>query len=154
MSEETTTGDHRGGLTPPRNRTSDVQVNVEPASAATPRPGPTTPSAKEVEAAVEQSAEFLAQQAAPPSDAHPKPTTPSKAEVEEAVEQSAQFLQMQGVDTDVAPTETRDKGVDASPVSAGGTNPGLDAAPVYAGRDKTADASPVFSAPVPDKPAE
>lgn len=135
-------------------RTSDVQVNVEPASVAKPRPGPTTPSAKEIESAVEQSAEFLAQQAEPPSDVHLKPTTPSKAKVEEAVEKSAQFLQTQGVDADVAPTETREKGMDAAPVSAGGSNPGLDAAPVYGGRDKSADASPVFSAPISDKPAE
>lgn len=130
------------------------RVKVEPASAAKPRPGPTTPSTKAVEAAIEQSAEYLAQQEEPPSDTHPKPTTPSKAEVEEAVQQSAQFLQTQDVDANVAPTETRDKAVDAAPVSAGGFNPGLDAAPIYGGRDKTADASPVFSAPISDKPAE
>lgn len=137
---------------PPKNRASDVKVTVEPASASKPRPGPTTPSAKEVEAAVEQSAAFLAQQEEPPSDVHPKPTTPSTAEVEEAVEQSAAYLQSQGVD--VAPDETREKVMDAAPVSAGGRNPGLDASPIYSGRDKTADASPVFSAPISDKPAE
>lgn len=115
---------------------------------------PITPSAKEIEDSVEQSAEHLAQQSEPMSDGHHKPTTPSNAEVEEAVEQSTRFLQTQGTDADVAPTETRDKGADAAPVSAGGANPGFDAAPVYGGRDKAADASPVFSSPVLDKPSE
>lgn len=137
---------------PPRKRTPSVQVNVEPASAAKPRPGPTTPSQKEVDAAVEQSAEFLAQQAEPPSDVHPRPTTPSKAEVSEAVEQSAQFLEEQGVSTDTATPEARV--VDAAPVAAVSVNPGVDASPVYGGRDKSADASPTFSSPVLDKPAE
>ncbi len=124
-------------------------VKVEPASAAAPRPGPTTPTAKEVEAAVEQSAEFLQQQEEPPADVHPKPTTPTKAEVESAVEQSAEYLQESG---QVAVSESRDKGQDAAPVSAGGTNPGLDATPVSGARDKTMDAAPVFSAPTPSSP--
>lgn len=142
---------------PPQRRTgakAKDSVSVTPASAAEPRSS--TVTQKEVAAAVEQSAEFLEQQAAPPTDVHPKPTTPTQAEVESAVEQSAEFLQSQGVATsDAAPVAaSRDKGTDAAPVSAGGANPGLDAAPVYGGRDKTQDASPAFSAPVPDKPAE
>ena len=142
---------------PPHSRGSGKvkdSVNVTPPSAAEPRKS--TVTKKEVAAAVEQSAEFLEQQAAPPTDVHPKPTTPSKAEVESAVEQSAEFLRSQGVaTTDAAPVAAnRDKGTDAAPVAAGGANPGLAAAPVYGGRDKTQDAAPVFSAPVPDKPAE
>lgn len=102
-----------------------------------------TPTQKEIDAAVEKSADFLQQQEEGP-ESHPKPTTPSAAEVEAAVEQSAEFLESQGVTT----TGTGA----AAPVSAGTTAPG--AAPVYAGRDKSMDAAPVFESPVPDRPTE
>lgn len=102
-----------------------------------------TPSQKEIEAAVEKSAEFIEQQNEPP-EAHPKPTTPSNAEVEAAVEQSAEYLESQGYPTDSSSA--------AAPVSAGTTAVG--AAPVDAGRDKTQDASPVFESPVPDRPKD
>lgn len=133
--------------TPRRTAKAQDTVKVEPASASQPRPGPTTPSTEEVDAALEQSAEFLQQQEEPPTDVHPKPTTPTAAEVDSALEQSAEFLESQGVTTNVTTT-------DAAPVSAGTATPSLDAAPVYGGRDKTQDAAPVFSAPTPDRPAE
>lgn len=141
-----------------RNRSTakaKSSVRIEPASAGEPRPGPTTPSQKEVDAAVEKSAEFLEQQAEPP-EAHVKPTTPTKAEVEAAVSQSAEYLQEQGVavDTSTHASSGRDKTMDAAPVSAGGMNSTLAASPVSGARDKTMDASPVFSAPVPDAPRD
>jgi hypothetical protein len=100
-----------------------------------------TPSQKEIDEAVEKSGDFLEEQAQPP-ESHPKPTTPSSSEVEAAVEQSAEFLEEQGVTTTGA----------AAPVSAG-TN-AVGAAPVYAGRDKSADAAPVFETPIPDRPKD
>lgn len=102
-----------------------------------------TPTQKEIDAAIEQSAEFIQSQEEPP-ESHPKPTTPSSSEVEAAVEQSAEFLETQGVST----TGTGA----ATPVSAGTTAPG--SAPVYAGRDKSQDAAPVFESPIPDRPKE
>lgn len=102
------------------------------------------PTQSEIDAAVQQSAEFVQSQEEPP-ESHPGPTTPSSAEVEAAVEQSAEFLQSQGVTTDTSTSA-------AAPVSAGTSAPG--AAPVYAGRDKSMDASPVFESPVPDKPKD
>lgn len=115
-------------------------------------PGPTTPSKAEVDAAVEQSAEFLAAQSEPPSDVHPGPTTPAKAEVEAAVAQSAEHLEGQGVTVDT--TTAGAAPTNAAPVSAGGTNSTLAAAPVDASRDKRQDASPVFEAPVSDRPRD
>lgn len=166
-------------------------VKVEPASAAQPRPGPTTPSKKAVAEAVEKSAEYLEQQSQPSTDVHPKPTTPSSSEVEAALEQSAQFVQEQSAeptDVHVNPTtpskadvqaaieqsaehlesqgvtvdpsssgavlSARNLSQDSAPVSAVGPDSALAARPVSAGRDKSQDASPVFSAPVPDKPQE
>lgn len=185
---------------PPQKRAAakpDVQVSVDPPSAAHPRvarssgaptkkavaaavqqsaerlaaqaepptdvhPKPTTPSTSEVDAAVEQSAEFLQTQAEPPTDVHPAPTTPSKAEVEAAVAQSAENLEDQGipVDTDSAPLPASPSpaptapttALSAAPVSAAGASAALAAAPVGAGRDKTQDATPSFSAPVLDSP--
>lgn len=146
---------------PPQRRASSKpanEVKVEPASASAPRvqKPANAPSQKEVEAAIEQSAEFLQQQAEPPSDVHPKPTTPSKTAVEAAVEQSAEFLESQGVavDTSTSATTARDLAQDAAPVSAGGRDTALDAQPVSGARDKTQDASPVFSSPIPDAPRE
>jgi hypothetical protein len=106
-----------------------------------------SPSKKDVDAALEKSAEFLEQQAEPPSDVHIESTTPSKKEVEAAVEKSVENLESQGVKTDSAVS-------DATPVSAGGTNAASAATPVDASRDKTQDASPVFESPVTSKPRE
>lgn len=153
---------------PPRRRTEPTQKEVDVAIEQSAQfleeqsqpdevhPGPTTPSNAEVDAAVEQSAQFLEQQSEPPSDVHPGPTTPSKAEVEAAVEQSAQTLEAQGVAvvTDTSAPGGRDLAQDAAPVSAGGTNTTLAASPVSGARDKTGDASPTFSAPIPDRPQE
>jgi hypothetical protein len=121
-------------------------------------PGPTTPSNAEVDAALEQSAQHLEQQSEPPGDVHPNPTTPSKAEVESAVEQAKSNLEAQGnlvrTDTSAAPSG-RDLAKDAAPVSAGGTvERTLGSPPVSGARDKTQDASPTFSAPLPDRPRE
>lgn len=149
---------------PPQNRQTGKPANeikVEPASAASPRARGGLPK-KQVEAAVEKSAEFLESQAAPPTDVHPKPTTPTKAEVEAAVARSAEHLEGQGfpVDTSasgVSPAAKQAAVVSppsAAPVAAGLANPSLSAAPVSGARDKTQDAAPVFSAPVPDKPKE
>ena len=139
---------------PPQKRSSAKakdSVTVDPPSAAKARTSSTTPSAKQVEAAVEKSAEYLEQQAAPPADIHPKPTTPSKAEVDAAIEQSAERLTASG---EIVTLEARDKTMDAAPVAAGGANPGLDAAPVSAERDKTQDASPVFASPTLERPID
>jgi predicted P-loop ATPase len=134
---------------PPQKRSSGKPANetkVEPASAASPRARGELPK-KQVEAAVEKSAKFLEKQAEPPADVHPKATTPSKAEVEDAVEKSADHLRAQGVPVDSSAAA-------ATPISAGGTDASLAAQPVDAGRDKTQDASPTFSAPVPNSPKE
>ena len=143
---------------PPQKRTSAKakdSVKVEPASAAAPRPGPTTPSQKEVDAALEQSAEFLAQQAEPPTDVHPKATTPSSAEVDAALEQSAQFLEQQAAaPTDVHPKPTTPSSSEVEAaveqakenLEAEGTLVTTDAGaatPVSVGRDASRDAAPV-----------
>jgi hypothetical protein len=102
----------------------------------------TTPSQKEIDAAVEQSAEYLESQETPEQKPVLGPTTPSKAEVESAVEKSAEYLEEQGVPVDRSSA--------ATPVSSG--TPSVGAAPVSAGRDKSKDASPVFESPIPDRP--
>lgn len=137
---------------PPQKRVSAKakdSVKVEPASATQSRASAVVPSAKEVEAAIEQSAEHLEAQASPPDDIHPKPTTPSKAEVEEAVAKSAEHLETTG---HIVTVESRDKTMDAAPVSAGGRDHSLDAPAVSADRDKTMDSPPVFSSPVSSTP--
>lgn len=138
---------------PPQKRASAKakdSVAVEPASASQPRQA-TNLSEKKIEAAVEKSAEHLEAQTAPPSDIHVKSATPSKASVEAAVEKSAERLTANG---QTVATESRDKTMDAAPVSAGGKNPGLDANPVSATRDKTMDSAPVFTASVLSTPQE
>lgn len=146
---------------PPQKRTSAKapnSVKVEPASAAEPRPGPTTPSQKEVDAALEQSAQNLAQQAEPPADVHPTPTTPSAAEVDAALEKSAEFLEQQAAapsDVHPKPTTPSQAEVDAAVEQAKGnleaqgslvaTDAGA-ATPVSVGRDASQDAAPVSAA--------
>lgn len=141
---------------PPQKRTSAKKdadkVEVEPASAAAPRTGP---SKKAVAAAIEQSAEYLEAQNAPPTDVHPGPTTPSKAEVESAVAKSGEFLEQQTEPpTDVHPGPTTPSKAaiqDAIDLSAKrlaeqGVNidaGGSAAQPVASGRDFSRDASPV-----------
>lgn len=139
---------------PPQRRQSDVQVEVDPPEAALPR-AHRRPTKKAVAAAVEKSAEHLAAQEEPPADVHPKPTTPTKAAVEEAVQRSAEHLEEQ--DQKVEPRTLPPRAaapVSAAPVSASGPSAVTAAAPVYGGRDKTKDATPVFTAPISDKPKD
>lgn len=123
-------------------------VQVDPPQAAQPRKSTTTKA--EVQAAVERSAEHIAQQNEPPADVHPKPTTPTQAEVEAAVEQSAKTLEQAGQQV-ATPAESAPMA--ASPVSAGGTNAGGDSLPVSGSRDLSMDAAPVFSAASSNMPA-
>jgi hypothetical protein len=144
---------------PPQKRQGEVQVEVDPPEAALPRPPRApqkgVPTKAAVAAAVEKSAEHLQKQAEPPTDVHPKPTTPSKAEVEEAVQRSAEHLEEQGaVPARVVQESPRRAGGDAMPVPSGGTNDAVGSGPVDAGRDKTRDATPVFSSPMSDKPRD
>lgn len=103
------------------------------------------PSQKEIDAAVEQSAEYLESQETPETKPVTRPTTPSAAEVEAAVEKSADYLEEQGVPVDRSAQA-------ATPVSAG--TGAVGSAPVDASRDKSMDAAPVFETPIPDRPKD
>lgn len=116
-----------------------------PPQKRTAKPATSSPSQKEIDAAVEQSAEYLESQETPDTKPVTRPTTPSKAEVEAAVEKSADYLEEQGVPVDRSAAA-------ATPVSAGTS--GVGSAPVDAGRDKSQDAAPAFESPIPDRPRD
>lgn len=95
---------------PPNSRSRGKPANkveVDPPSAAKPRASSSAPSQKEIDKALEKSAQHIEEQSAPPTDVHPQPTTPSQAEVEAAIEKSAEHLEEQAAaPTDIHPKPT------------------------------------------------
>jgi hypothetical protein len=140
---------------PPQKRTSAKAkdtVKVDPPSAAQPRTTATSLPKKEVDAALEQSAEFIQQQSQPPTDVHPKPTTPSSAEVDAALEQSAEFMESQVAapdDVHPKPTTPSQAEVDAAVeqakenLEAQGQLVSPDTSTAPSARDLSQDAAPV-----------